>query len=79
MPSHNCFSVHLQDLIDDLKSELSGDFEKVMVGLIMTPTQYDAHELKSAIKVRTAVAINLAFRCVTQIQFHLPPTNSLSE
>ena len=41
----------MQDLVDDLKSELSGDFEKVMVGLIMTPTQYDAHELKSAIKV----------------------------
>ena len=79
MPSHNCFSVHLQDLIDDLKSELSGDFEKVMVGLIMTPTQYDAHELKSAIKVRTAVAINLAFRCTCYTNTISPPTHQLVE
>ena len=44
----------MQDLVDDLKSELSGNFEKVMVGLMMTTVGYDAHELKSAIKVRTA-------------------------
>ena len=44
----------MQDLIDDLKSELSGDFENVMVGLMKTPADYDASELKSAIKVRFA-------------------------
>ena len=43
----------MQNLVDDLKSELSGNFEKVMVGLMMTTVGYDAHELKSAIKVRT--------------------------
>ena len=43
----------MQDLVGDLKSELSGDFEKVMLGLMMTPVEYDAHELKSAIKVST--------------------------
>ena len=48
---HNCYS--MQDLVADLKSELSGDFEKVMVGLMMTTVEYDAHELKSAIKVST--------------------------
>ena len=41
----------MQDLVDDLKSELSGNFEKVMVGLMMTTAGYDAHELKAAIKV----------------------------
>lgn len=41
----------MQDLVDDLKSELSGNFEKVMVGLMMTTVGYDAHELKAAIKV----------------------------
>jgi len=41
----------VQDLSDDIKSELSGDFEKVMLGLLMTPAQYDAFECKAAIKV----------------------------
>ena len=39
-----------RDLVDDLKSELSGDFEKVLLGLMMTPARFDAHELKCAIK-----------------------------
>ena len=47
----------MQDLVGDLKSELSGDFEKVMLGLMMTPVEYDAHELKSAIKVSTVVKV----------------------
>ncbi|XP_076875984.1 annexin A4 [Brachyhypopomus gauderio] len=39
-----------KDLAEDLKSELSGHFEKVAVGLLMTPPVYDAYELKHAIK-----------------------------
>ena len=49
----------MQDLVDDLKSELSGDFEKVMVGLMMTTVGYDAHELKSAIKVSVVGSVLL--------------------
>ena len=60
----------MQDLVDDLKSELSGDFEKVLLGLMMTPARFDAHELKCAIKVRTA---GVVIRCVTQIIS--PPTH----
>ena len=41
----------VQDMTDDVKGDLSGDFEKVMVGLLMTPAQYDASECKGAIKV----------------------------
>ncbi|KAI7805996.1 annexin A11a isoform X1 [Triplophysa rosa] len=39
-----------KDLIKDLKSELSGNFEKVVLAMLMTPVQLDAYELKEAIK-----------------------------
>ncbi|XP_051895299.1 annexin A5-like [Pristis pectinata] len=39
-----------RDLIEDLKSELGGKFEKVIVGLMKTPLQYDVSELHNAIK-----------------------------
>ena len=39
-----------QDLVDDLKSELSGDFEKTVLALMMPPAQFQATEVKRAIK-----------------------------
>lgn len=39
-----------KDLVKELKSELSGKFEDVIVGLMMTPVEYDASELKRAMK-----------------------------
>lgn len=39
-----------KELADDLKSELTGNFEKVAIGLLMPAPVYDAYELKSAIK-----------------------------
>ena len=39
-----------QDLIDDLKSELGGNFEKTVLALMMPPAEYDAREVKEAIK-----------------------------
>jgi len=41
----------LQDLISELKSELSGRFEKAILALFLTPSQHDAQELRSAMKV----------------------------
>lgn len=42
----------LQDLIDDLKYELTGNFERLIVSLMRTAPYHDAKEIKDAIKVR---------------------------
>lgn len=39
---------HFQDLIKDLKSELGGKFEKLILALMETPYDYLAHELERA-------------------------------
>lgn len=43
--------VLVQDLADDLSSELSGNFRSVVLGLLMLAPVYDAHELRNAMKV----------------------------
>lgn len=35
----------------DLKSELSGDLERLILGLMMPPAHYDAKQLKKAMEV----------------------------
>ena len=45
------FLLNAQDLLQELKSALSGHFEDVIVALMMTPTEYDAYELRQALKV----------------------------
>ena len=52
-----------QDLIADLCSELSGHLEEVVLGLMMTPPEYDASAVYNAIKVsRTALCVCVCVR-----------------
>ncbi|KFP24381.1 Annexin A6, partial [Colius striatus] len=39
-----------RDLMADLKSELSGSLAKLILGLMMTPAQYDAKQLRKAVE-----------------------------
>uniref|UniRef100_A0A8C5HGR5 Annexin n=1 Tax=Gouania willdenowi TaxID=441366 RepID=A0A8C5HGR5_GOUWI len=39
-----------KDLIKDLHSELSGDFRKLVMAMMKSPTEFDASEINSAIK-----------------------------
>lgn len=43
-------SAYGRDLIDDLNDELSGDFKKVVVGMYMSPVEYDVKEIYTACK-----------------------------
>ena len=44
-----------QDLIDDLKGELGGKFETLIVALMTPPLAYDVEALRNAIKVGTVL------------------------
>lgn len=38
-----------KDLVSNIKSEVSGNFEKLLVGMLLTPSQLEARDLKNAI------------------------------
>ncbi len=46
------FLLFQQDLIEDLKYELTGKFERLIVSLMRTPAYHDAKEIHDAVKVR---------------------------
>lgn len=47
----------------DLKSELSGDLARLILGLMMPPAHYDAKQLKKAMEVRVGTRGRGAFLC----------------
>jgi len=47
-----CFIINSQPLVDALKKALKSDFEEVVLALLMTPPEYDAFEVKRAMKVQ---------------------------
>ena len=38
-------------MVDDLKSELGGNFENAVVAMMATPAEFDAKQLNNAISV----------------------------
>lgn len=46
-----------QDLIEELKSELSGHYLDACKGLLMVPVEFDAYQLRKAIKVKICTQI----------------------
>lgn len=52
-----CFLLFQQDLIDDLKYELTGKFERLIVSLMRAPAYHDAKEIHDAIKVRPSLYV----------------------
>ena len=71
----------LQDLIADLNSELSGNFRDVVLGLMMTPAEYDASEVYKAIKVpgltfilSADLIVSLSFTLCLSLSLGTPPS-----
>jgi hypothetical protein len=64
----------VQDLIEDLKSELGGALETVVVALMKTPAEFDASTLRNAMK--GAVRKNI-LQPISSRQFSLAPGVSL--
>jgi hypothetical protein len=49
-----------QDLIQDLKSELTSNLENITMAMMMTPAEYDAHQIHDAIEVVFKLCIHVS-------------------
>lgn len=55
-----------KDLLSDLKSELHGDFEDLVLALMERPPVYDAIQLRKAMEVR-ALSLSLSRVIIFQL------------
>lgn len=64
-----------QDLMADLKSELSKNLQRLILGLMMTPAEFDAKMMKKAMEVRLHIPPcsdeNCFFRSVLSLKEQL--------
>lgn len=58
-----CFIINPQPLADALKKALKSDFEEVVLALLMTPSEYDAFEVKQAMRVQLLTVL-IAICCL---------------
>lgn len=58
----------------DLKSELSGSLAKLILGLMLTPAQYDAKQLRKAVEVTTTLVLPVSAREDEAVLTVLVPT-----
>ena len=84
MSSYN--SIYNSDLIEDLKKELSGDFEDAVLPLFYDPIDYDCMELKKAMKglgtyegTLIEIITNRDNSAIRQIKERYPIVNSGSD
>ena len=55
--------VLVQDLIERLRKELSGNFEHAMISLLLTPAEFDAKVPATAIVRESMCALELELHC----------------
>lgn len=58
----------------DLKSELSGSLAKLILGLMLTPAQYDAKQLRKAVEVTTTLVLSASACEDEEVLMVLVPT-----
>lgn len=59
----------LQELKAELKSELGGKFEDVVLGLLEKPIDYDAIQLKEAVKVHIPLNMYYSYFNMYHVQY----------